>query len=379
MMTILSLILKILVALLLLSMLITIHEFGHFIVAKLTGVRVNEFAIGMGPRLIKWGKGETMYSIRAFPVGGFCAMEGEDEGAPTPAAVGGGDTAVVPAADASRSFANKKVWQRFLIVSAGAVMNLVLGYVLLVMYYGCLQTPYPGQKQVLFTTTTIAQLKETTPAYQSGLRPGDTILEVNGRRIFMYGDLSMEMQGDPDGVLDMVVRRDDDKVELPEVAFTLTRDEETDRQQLQYDFVLYGKPRTFGNTFVQAAKQEVSVATVVWRSLVDMLRGRYGLNDLSGPVGTVDIIADTVGRANSLEGWQTLVMLMVMITVNLGVFNLLPLPALDGGRLIFLVWEGVTRKPVPVKAEGIVHFVGIILLLLLMLVVTVSDVTKFFS
>lgn len=379
MMTILSLILKILMALLLLSVLITIHEFGHFIVAKLTGVRVNEFAIGMGPRLVKWGKGETVYSLRAFPVGGFCAMEGEDEGAPTPAAVGGGDAAVVPAADASRSFANKKVWQRLLIVSAGAIMNLLLGYVLLVVYYGCLQTPYDDRGTVLFATTTIARLEETTPAYHSGLRPGDTILEVNGRRIFMDSDLSMEMQSDPDGVLDMVVRRNDHKVELPRVAFTVTQNEETGRQQLQYDFVLLGRVRTFGNTFTQAAKQEVSVATVVWRSLVDMLRGRYGLNDLSGPVGTVDIIADAVGQANTLQGWQTLVMLMVMITVNLGVFNLLPLPALDGGRLIFLVWEGITRKPVPAKAEGIVHFVGILLLLLLVLVVTVSDVTKFFA
>lgn len=380
---ILSLVLKVLLALLLLSILITVHEFGHFLMAKLTGVRVNEFAIGMGPRLLKWGKKETVYSIRAFPVGGFCAMEGEDEGAPTPAAVGGSDEETVAPPDPSRSFAHKKVWQRLLIVSAGAIMNLLLGYVLLVVYYGCLQTPYDDQGTVLFATTTIARLEETTPAYLSGLRPGDTILEVNGRRIFMDSDLSMEMQSDDDGVLDMVVRRPtedgSEKVELPKVAFTVTKNEETGRQQLQYDFVLLGRVRTFGNTFVQAAKQEVSVATVVWRSLVDMLRGRYGLNDLSGPVGTVDIIADAVGQANTLQGWQTLVMLMVMITVNLGVFNLLPLPALDGGRLVFLVWEGITRKPVPAKAEGIVHFVGIVLLLLLMLVVTYSDITKFFA
>ncbi len=376
---ILSLVLKVLLALLLLSILITIHEFGHFLMAKLTGVRVNEFAIGMGPRLLKWGKKETVYSIRAFPVGGFCAMEGEDEGAPTPVAVGGSDEETALPPDPSRSFAHKKVWQRLLIVVAGAVMNLLLGYLLLVVYYGCLQTPYDDQGTVLFATTTIARLEETTPAYESGLRPGDTILEVNGRRILMATDLSMEMGTDEDGVLDMVVRRDGDKVSLPKVAFTVTKDEETGRQQLQYDFVLLGEIRTFGNTFTQAAKQEVSVATVVWRSLVDMLRGRYGLNDLSGPVGTVDIIADAVGQANTLQGWQTLVMLMVMITVNLGVFNLLPLPALDGGRLVFLVWEGITRKPVPAKAEGIVHFVGIVLLLLLMLVVTYSDITKFFA
>ena len=143
--------------------------------------------------------------------------------------------------------------------------------------------------------------------------------------------------------------------------------------------MVLGKARTFGNTFVQAAKEELSVATVVWRSLVDMVRGRYALHDLSGPVGTVDIIADAIGKANTLAGLQTLVMLMVLITVNLGVFNLLPLPALDGGRLVFLLIEGITRKKVPAKYEGIVHLVGMVLLILLMLVATYSDITKFFA
>lgn len=372
---------KILAALLVLGLLIMIHEFGHFLAAKRMGVRVNEFAIGMGPRLLYWGKGETTYSLRAFPIGGFCAMEGEDEGAPTPAALGGGEDAQPE--DRSRSFAHKPVWRRIVIVVAGALMNLVLGYVLLLGYYGFLQEPYGNTGKVLFSTTTIAQLKEDTSAYQSGLRPGDTILSVNGRRVLMDSDLSMEMQNDPDGVLQMVVRREVDgkpqKVTLDAVKFEMKTDETTGKQYLKYDFVVLGKVRTFGNTFTQAAKEELSVATVVWRSLADMVRGRYGLNDLSGPVGTVNIIADAVGNAHSLAGWQTLVMLMVLITVNLGVFNLLPLPALDGGRLVFLLWEAVTRKPVPAKYEGIVHFVGLLLLVLLMLVITYSDVTKLFA
>lgn len=372
---------KILAALLVLGLLIMIHEFGHFLAAKRMGVRVNEFAIGMGPRLLHWGKGETTYSLRAFPIGGFCAMEGEDEGAPTPAALGGGEDAQPE--DRSRSFAHKPVWRRIVIVVAGALMNLVLGYVLLLGYYGFLQEPYGNTGKVLFSTTTIAQLKEDTSAYQSGLRPGDTILSVNGRRVLMDSDLSMEMQNDPDGVLQMVVRREvngkPQKVTLDAVKFEMKTDETTGKQYLKYDFVVLGKVRTFGNTFTQAAKEELSVATVVWRSLVDMVRGRYGLNDLSGPVGTVNIIADAVGNAHSLAGWQTLVMLMVLITVNLGVFNLLPLPALDGGRLVFLLWEAVTRKPVPAKYEGIVHFAGLLLLVLLMLVITYSDVTKLFA
>ncbi len=372
-------ILKILAALVLLGVLIMIHEFGHFLAARAMDVRVNEFAIGMGPKIFKWRKGETLYSIRALPLGGFCAMEGEDEDAPTPSAIGGNSDRDTEPVDETRSFAHKKVWQRLVIVVAGAVMNLLLGFLLLLVYNGFLQKPYDDKGTVLFPTTTIAQLNEDTSAYQTGLRAGDTILSINGRRVLMDNDMAMEMQNDSDGVLQMVVRRDGEKLTLDNVKFELKKDEETGRNYLVYDFVVLGKVRTFGNTITQSAKQEVSVATIVWRSLIDMVRGRYGLNDLSGPVGTVDIIADAVGGANTLAGWQTLIMLMVMITVNLGVFNLLPLPALDGGRLIFLLWEGITRRRVPQKFEGIVHFVGLMLLILLMLVVSYSDITKLFA
>ena len=353
-----------------LGSLVMIHEFGHFIVAKLCGVKVNEFAIGMGPKLLKWRKGETLYTIRAFPVGGFCAMEGEDEGAPTPSALGGNADRPTESDEQGRSFANKPVWQRISIVVAGAAMNLLLGYVLLLVFNGALQEPYGESKEVLFGSTTIAAISQDSPAYNCGLRPGDTILEVNGRRVLLDTDLTMEMQNDAD-----------EKIALDNVAFTVVFDEATNRQYLKYDFSILGVRRTFLNTLTYSAKQELSVATIVWRTLVDLIRGNYGLNDLSGPVGTVDIIADAVGDAagpNPLAGWRNLVYLMVMITVNLGVFNLLPLPALDGGRLIFLMWEGVTRKPVPQKYEAMVHFVGIVLLLLLMLFVTYSDVTRLF-
>jgi regulator of sigma E protease len=305
-------------------------------------------------------------------------MEGEDEEAPTPSAIGGNSDRDSEPADETRSFAHKKVWQRIVIVVAGALMNLLLGFLLLLVYNGFLQEPYDDKGTVLFPTTTIARLDESTPAYQTGLRAGDTILSINGRRVRMDSDMAMEMQNDADGVLQMVVQRGEEKVTLDGVTFELRKDKETGRNYLVYDFVVLGEVRTVGNTITQSAKQEVSVATIVWRSLIDMVRGRYGLNDLSGPVGTVDIIADAVGEVNTLAGWQTLVMLLVMITVNLGVFNLLPLPALDGGRLIFLLWELVTRRRVPQKFEGIVHFVGLLLLILLMLVVSYSDVTKLF-
>ena len=383
-------ILRVLVALLALNILVTIHEFGHFIVAELVGVKVNEFAIGMGPKLCSWGKGETTYSLRILPIGGFCAMEGEDEGAPTPTALGGNadrDEVANEPVDDSRSFAKKKVWQRIAVVVAGAVMNLLLGFVLLLVYNGLLQEKHPDNGKVQFATTTVSVLAEDSPAYQSGLRPGDTIVAVNGRRILMYTDLAMEMQNDADGELQMVVRREENgvsqKVTLNAVKFVIEEDKATGQRYLRRDFYVNGLERTPWNTITYSAKQELSIATIVWRTLVDLIQGDYGMNDLSGPVGTVDVIADvvgdTVGSSNPLIAWQNLFFILILITVNLGVFNLLPLPALDGGRLVFLVWEGVTRKPVPQKYEALIHFAGIILLLLLMVFVTYSDVTKLFA
>ncbi len=372
---------------LILNVLVMIHEFGHFIMAKWTGVKVNEFAIGMGPKLIKWGKGETLYSIRILPIGGFCAMEGEDEDAPTPSSLGGNADRPQTQTDPNRSFGNKKVWQRILIVLAGPVMNLLLGFVVLVVSNGLLQEPNPTYNEVLFPTTQISRIEEDTLPYQTGLRGGDTIVEVNGRRILMYTDLTYEMQRDADGVLEMVVLRQEgetqQEVTLDQVRFVVEKDETTGVQYLRQDYYVFGEVRTFWNTITYSAKQEVSVATMVWRTLVDLVKGDFGMNDLSGPVGTVDVIGDTVAGAveesDSLVGWYNLFFLMALISVNLGIFNLLPLPALDGGRLVFLIWEGITRKRVPAKYESLVHFAGIVLLLLLMLVVTYSDITRIFA
>ena len=373
---------------LILNVLVMIHEFGHFIMAKWTGVKVNEFAIGMGPKLIKWGKGETLYSIRALPIGGFCAMEGEDEEAPTPSALGGNADREPEAKDPRRSFSNKKVWQRVLIVVAGPMMNLLVGFVLLLVCNGFLTAPNSlTGDEVLYPTTRIAQVMEGSLPAQTGLQSGDTIIEVNGRRMLMHSDLSYEMQRDQDGVLDMVVlRREGDtekEVALSGVQFETIQDAETGMQYLKQDFIISGIPQTFWNTVSYSAKQEVSLATMVWRSLVDLIKGDYGMNDLSGPVETVDVIGDTVEgaakEASTPAAWYPLCFLAAFISINLGIFNLLPFPALDGGRLAFLTWEGITRKRVPSKYESLVHFAGIVLLLLMMVVVTYSDIAQLFT
>ncbi len=384
-------ILKILAAILVFGIIIIVHELGHFLMCKLMGVRVNEFAIGMGPKLLQFGKKETKYTLRLLPIGGFCAMEGEDEGSPTPSALGGSDGGTEQAALSEggeeepeqvqpdpRAFPNKKVWRRILIVVAGAVMNLLLGYVLLVAYYGIFTVP-DQSGEARFSSTIVASLSEDALSYQTGLRVGDEIIKIDGKRTMTDSDVAMLMQSDEDGIMDITVKREVDgkrkTVLLEDVQFQLEK-QENGRNRLIYDFKVLGIKKTPWTTLVQAGKMEYSVATLIWRSLGDLVTGKYGINDLSGPVGTVNIIGDAVAQANTSEGMQTLLMLVVMITVNVGIFNLLPLPALDGGRLIFLIFEGIFRRPVPAKYEGMVHFIGLLLLLLLMVVVTFSDIWK---
>ncbi len=367
--------LKIIAALFIFGIIIMVHEFGHFIVAKWMKVRVNEFAIGMGPKILSWGKGETKYSLRLLPLGGFCAMEGEDEDAPTPAFMGGNADRPKTDVATENSFADKAVWRRVLIVIAGAAMNLVLGFAVLLVSFGCFETK-AADGNAYFNSLTIAQLPESSPAYATGLRVGDTILKVDGKVIATDMDLSMIMQSDEDGKFDMTVRRDGEKVQLEGVTFQLVEDAQNGIRYLQYDFKVQGIKRTALTTVSKAAKTEYSMAVTVWRSLGDLLTGRYGLNDLSGPVGTVDYIGDAVAQAVSIEGIYTLLQMVALITINVGVFNLLPLPALDGGRLLFLIFEGVTRKKIPAKYEGLVHFIGLILLFGLMIVVTFSDIRR---
>jgi regulator of sigma E protease len=379
-------------------------------------VRVIEFAMGMGPKLLSFGKKETKYTLRLLPIGGFCAMEGEDPDTPMPRGIGGrglggdtddaekpaetdittgaeaqateGDTGdssgkdSIPAAD-GRAFFQKKVWQRMIIMVAGAAMNLLLGFVLLLAYFAFL-SPANSQGEVLYGTTTIARLPEESPAYQTSLRPGDTIMKIDGRRMYTHMDLQYAMQNSPTGIFSMTVRRTDgdgkSKTEtLPAVAFEIKTDENGQRYLVD-DIIWLGVHPTFTITVSQAAKMEFSVGVLVWRTLGDLFTGRYGLNDLSGPVGTVSVIGDVVGNAAAgpdlRAGLGNIFMLVVMITVNVGIFNLLPIPGLDGGRIIFLLIEAVARKPVPRKYEGIIHLVGLALLMLLMLVVTFSDVRK---
>ncbi len=322
-------------------LLIFIHEFGHFIAAKLVGVRVNEFAIGFGPKLIKWKKGETLYSINLVPFGGYCAMEGEDE-----------------KSEDSRAFCNKKAWQRGIVIVAGAVFNLLLGFIIIGV------TLIPGER---FTTTTVSQFTENAVSAEHGLKEGDRIIEVDGRRIFTTYDLSYTFTGVQDGALDMVVVRDGKKVELDDVKFAT---EEVDGiDYVSVDFFVEGKDKTVLSFISETVKTTFSYVRVVWFSLLDLIAGKYGLSAVSGPVGVTAAIGSAV-KQNILN----LFPMLALITVNLGIFNLLPLPALDGGRLLFILIEIIFRKPVPEKYESLVHTIGFILLLALMVLIAAKDI-----
>lgn len=368
-------ILRLLAAVFVFGLIVVIHEGGHFIVAKLCGVQVNEFAIGMGPKLIKWGKGETKYSLRLLPIGGYCAMEGED------AAGGGSVDTEISITDNPRAFPRKKVWQRLAITVAGAFMNILLGFVVLLVYFGACTVP-SKDGAAYYAGTTISWQEDNASSYQSGLRVQDTVLKVDGKRVFSVFDFNMLLMDSDDGAYEFTVRRAGKTVVLPKVALKREYDEKSGVYIVHYDFKVNAIKQTVGSTIAQAARTECSVAVTVWRSLGGLVSGRYGLNQLSGPVGTVDIIGDTVAGAFEEDNWQdglgNILMLLTLLTVNVGVFNLLPIPALDGGRVLFLLWEGITRKPIPQKYEAIVHAVGLVLLLLLIVVVTFSDIVKLF-
>ncbi len=373
---------RLLAAVFLFGIIIMVHELGHFLAAKALGVQVNEFAIGFGPKLFQFGKKETKYSLRLLPIGGFCAMEGED-------AAGGGEVSLQvkdAAAENPRSFYNKPVWRRVIITVAGVAMNILLGFVLLLVYHGVCTVP-EANGETYYTGTRISYLQEDTAPYQSGLRVGDELLSIDDQRVFSWRDIQFLLQSSDDGVFDMEVSRivngEETTVELSDVTFRREYVKDAKRHVLYYDFYLEAVPQTLGSTLEQSVRVEGSLAVTVWRTLKGMFTGQFGLNDLSGPVGTVDVIGDVVEGAVQETQWQVglgnILILLALLTVNVGFFNLLPLPALDGGRLLFLIWEGITRKRVPPKYEGLVHAIGLGLLLLLILFVTFNDILRIFS
>ena len=340
-----------LLAIFLFGVLIAIHEFGHFSFAKLFKVKVNEFSLGMGPKLISKKKGETAYSLRLFPIGGFVSMEGEDE----------------DSAD-ERAFNKKPAWQRFIIVAAGAILNLILGVIVVGICLSCSD---------LVGTRVVHSFFDDSVSETTGLQVGDEILQINDTPVYSYKGIAFNLVRDTDNKIDMVVRRNGEKVELAGVTFEQFEFE--GRQYISQDFILVGEKPTVFNVVKNAFLDSASIVQMVRLSLVDMLSGRYGMKDISGPIGTISAIAESTAEPEAFsDKILTALNFLSMITINVGVFNLLPLPALDGGRLFFIFIEMIRRKPIPADKEGKVHTVGLVLLLALMAIITVSDIIKQF-
>ena len=341
---------SIILALIIFSLIVIVHELGHFLLAKWNGITVTEFSVGMGPRLLSHEWGGTRYSLKLLPFGGSCMMVGEDE-----------------ESTEEGSFGSKSVWARIAVVAAGPVFNFLLGFVLSVILVSCLGYDRP-----------VINVTPGYPAEAAGMQDGDEIIRLNGNRVYLYREITLFNNLHQGETLEVTYRRDG---ETHAVVLTPMKDEET-------GWYYYGfgaaEARTHGNVFqtlgYSAAEMRYWLKATV-ESLAELVQGNVGLDDMSGPVGIVDAIGQTY-EANRADGWYyvtlSMVMMSVLLTVNLGVMNLLPIPALDGGRLVFLIIEAARGKAIPQEKEGMVHFVGFMLLMCLMVVILFNDVKNIF-
>ena len=345
----------IIIAIIIFGILIAIHEFGHFTAAKLCGVKVEEFAIGMGPALFKKQKGETVYALRILPIGGFCAMAGEDEESDDP-----------------RAFTNQGFWKKFVILCAGSFMNLVLGIVLILIMYAGAQA---------FVTPTIDHFMDGCP-YEGteAMQAGDTFYSIDGQRIYLVSDVSsFLMRGD--GVYDIVMLRDGEKVELKDFALTTKTYAEYANEGPKYGFVFGYTEATFGTKLEYTWNTTLEFSRLVWLGLGDLINGKVGLKDMSGPVGIVDMMNEVGQQAESAKAAaDNLLYISAFIAVNLAIMNMLPIPALDGGRvflmIVTVIIEAVSRKKLDPKYEGYIHDAGMVLLLALMVYVMFNDIIR---
>jgi len=331
----------ILLALLMLSALIMVHEAGHFFAARACGIEVQEFAIGMGPALFtRTGKRGTKFSLRLFPIGGFCQFYGEDE-----------DT------KDGQGFNDYPVWKRALTVASGPAMNFVLAIVIIVIYLSAWGLP--------MVVPRVAELEAN--AQQAGLMIGDHILRVNGIPVEDTTTITQAISESAGADVTLSVRRDQSEVDVVIAPFY---DEEAGRYRVGFTFAQDRVRISLMESLPFSVSYNLESATLILRTLRDLVTTGKGVNEVTGPVGTVYVIQEVTQQG----GMDIFLEMAAMISVNLGVMNLLPIPGLDGSRLLFLLIEGVRRKPVKRELEGTIHFAGFVLLMGLMLVLVYKDV-----
>ncbi len=327
--------LTLVLAVLLFLLLIFPHELGHFIAARAVGIRVNEFAFGMGPAIWKKQGKETLYSVRLFPVGGFCAMEGEDE-----------DT------DDDRSFLKKPAWARIAVLLSGALMNVLICFLVVTILF----TVYGH------TTQNIVKVEPESPAYGAGIRAGDVITEVNGNRSEPWSNLISAVSGGQKEIK-MSCRRDGQEKE-----FTLIPEIKDGKYIVGIEVAVSHSPFSAMRIGI---KETWGMAGEMFRALKSLFSGAVSVRELSGPVGIVSLVHETAST-----GAFSFFYLLAFISMNLAVVNLLPIPALDGGRILFILIRKVTKGAVSDHAEAIVNGIGLLFLLGLMVFVTWNDILR---
>lgn len=355
------------VTLLMLGILVIVHEGGHYLAARAFKVGIMEFSIGMGPVIFKKKGKYNDFSVRALPIGGFVSMIGED------------DEADIPEEHLGKpSINDKKTWQKMIIVLAGPFMNILLSVLLM--------TGLVFSADVIGSTTVAylvdeAKSEETglpvNTSGEYGLQAGDTILEINGKKIRVYYDMAYYLTTMGNEPVDLVVERDGKEVELKGVCFPV--DEMDGIKYGSMDFIVYRKDKTFANVCYEAFWQPVSTIRTTVQGIVDTVSGRYGISGVSGVVGMGDAMSEVISTGESIGIIITdLLNFMVLISVSLGIFNLIPLPALDGGRFVIYAIEGIIGRRLPQKAVTIAISVSMGLLLLLMVLITFKDIVKLF-
>ena len=344
----------ILIAIVMLGFIVTVHEFGHYLVGRLCGIGIVEFSVGFGPKIISFKRKEILYSLRVIPLGGYCAFVGEDEANSAPNAMN-----------------NQPVWKRFLTVAAGPAMNFILAYIFCA---------------ILLSNFILAELQprvtyiyENTPAVTSGLETGDVVTAVNGTAV-SYDGAGVETlrqaiaDGNGEQPLTLTIERDGVESEIT-ITPELTLNPQTGQSTAQLGIAFGGRTYTFGEALGNSVRYMVDFTKELLNALKNLVFKGQGAGDMMGPVGIISYVSDQIAS----DSLYAVVSLIFFFSLNIGLMNLLPLPALDGGRLVFLIVEAIRRKPVPPEKEGMVHAIGLGLLMVLSLVITYQDIIRLIS
>ncbi|MBR5155900.1 MAG: RIP metalloprotease RseP [Clostridia bacterium] len=339
----------VLFALLIFSLIIFVHELGHFITARIFGVTVHEFALGMGPKIFSKEKNGTKYSLRLIPIGGFCSMEGEDE-----------------ASSEEGALSSKSWWKKLIILAAGALMNVLLGFVITTVFVTV------NTKDIGIPSLIVDSVMEQSPL-SDFLQPEDKVIELNQKSVHIKKDIDFAMQQSGGKVCEITIDRGGEKLKRTFTPLAAKYTDGTPAYMIGFVPVM-SKPTVF-NVLREGFFQTVWMGKIVFVSIGMLISGQASVSDVSGPVGVVDAM-NTQAQAG---GFVALLYLAGFISVNIGIMNLLPIPALDGGRIFFVLVEAIRRKPIPPEKEGMVHFVGLVLLMGVMVMATWNDIMRLIS